>query len=69
MSGSNGCGVLTSGTIDCWGSGNAGQLGNGALPSPSGPVAVQGISDAVRVSTFLSHSCAVRAGGQVACWG
>jgi alpha-tubulin suppressor-like RCC1 family protein len=32
-------------------------------------VAVSGVSDAISITTGFDHSCAVRSGGGVICWG
>src|SRR5690606_31331380 len=55
----------------CWGRNYYGQLGNNDLTDTDSPVPVEvyGLSDLVQVSAGLSHSCGVRAGGALACWG
>jgi alpha-tubulin suppressor-like RCC1 family protein len=55
----------------CWGWNDNGELGNGSTVGapPSAPVAVVGISDAVQVAPGNHHACALRATGQVVCWG
>lgn len=64
------CAVTDTGTVLCWGFGDDGRLGDDAALSSSTPVAVAGLSDAVAVSCASGgHSCALRAGGAVACWG
>lgn len=66
------CAVRANGTAVCWGLDEDGQLGNGGPPrqsAASGPVDVQGLSDASAISVGSRHSCALRATGQVACWG
>lgn len=56
--------------VMCWGSNFYGQLGAGsAAASSATPVAVNSLSDAEGVSAGLSHACAVRTSGEVACWG
>ena len=72
------CARREGGTVVCWGDSTAGQLGDGSssfeLPTP---VAVRGLgwrtgrplADAVVVSAGGSHTCALREGGFVACWG
>lgn len=63
-------------TIWCSGENNSGQLGNGgtsAIPTPT-PVQVRDmtnapVTDAVALGMGGVHSCAIRAGGAVWCWG
>ncbi len=59
-------------TVSCWGDDRLGQTGTGA-PMDGGPVTtplpVANISDAVGIASGRNHSCAVRVGGSVACWG
>jgi alpha-tubulin suppressor-like RCC1 family protein len=64
------CAVRTGGQVACWGNNFFGQLGNGqTAPFSSVPVAVVGLTDAVQVSVNDVSTCALRAGGQVVCWG
>jgi alpha-tubulin suppressor-like RCC1 family protein len=64
------CAVRGGGTIACWGNNYYGQLGNGDTHSHSlTPVAVTGLTDAVAVIGGRDHSCALRSGGTVSCWG
>ncbi len=66
----HGCAALQGGTVSCWGANASGQLGNGlkgtAVPSPN---PVRSIADAFRVAGGSTHTCALRIGGNVACWG
>ena len=72
------CALLTDGTIDCWGDGFNGQIGNGSSGGsndPAYPVHVYeaGTSGALfanvtSLSAGNSHACAVSA-GSVYCWG
>ena len=69
-SGSTGCGVKENGTVWCWGADAIGQLGNGATTGNQGIMTqAVGITNAVKVSTTLVHSCALLADGQIMCWG
>ncbi len=64
------CAVLAGGGITCWGYNGDGQGGNGTTATTGMPVAVSGITDAIRVSSdgYLSY-CAVLATGAMSCWG
>ncbi len=72
------CALLTDGTIDCWGDGFNGQLGNGGSGGSNNPaypvhVYTSGSSGALfanvtSLSAGWSHACAVSA-GSVYCWG
>jgi alpha-tubulin suppressor-like RCC1 family protein len=73
------CAVLSTGSVDCWGGNEEGQLGDGTTTEPDScynhnscsttPVAVSTISDATSVSTSGSDACAVLSTGAVECWG
>ena len=63
------CAALQDGTAWCWGSGWAGQLGDGGTDPSTVPVQVDGIVDAVAVASGSIHACALHAGGTVSCWG
>ncbi len=58
------------GDVRCWGRNDSGQLGTtlfGAIERE--PVDVSGITDAVDIAAGGAHTCALRATGQVVCWG
>jgi alpha-tubulin suppressor-like RCC1 family protein len=64
------CALLVDGSVLCWGSNNTGQLGASTRASSSTkPVVVSEISNGIALSAGLLHSCALRVGGQVQCWG
>jgi alpha-tubulin suppressor-like RCC1 family protein len=64
------CAVMQTGQIRCWGADNTvGQLGNGTTTPVSGSAVVSGISDGVKVGVGSTHTCALRATGDVLCWG
>lgn len=69
-------GVLTCarkrpGTVHCWGSNTFGSLGQGTADPDDHPTpqAVQNLTDAVQLGAGAAFACALRAGGQVVCWG
>jgi alpha-tubulin suppressor-like RCC1 family protein len=65
------CALLADGTAWCWGGNETGELGDGASSgiASSVPVAVAGLRDARAIAAGDGFTCAVRSGGQVACWG
>lgn len=65
------CGLLSNGTVKCWGDNSYGQLGNGTTNDSLVPVAVVGLSNvkSLAVGTAYDHMCAVKQSGQVVCWG
>ncbi len=63
------CALFSDGTVWCWGSNVAGQLGDGTTDSRTVPVQVQGLANAIAVSAGATHTCALLAGGAVQCWG
>jgi len=63
------CALSTSGTVQCWGVGTAGQLGDGTYDSATLPVPVSGITNAVSLSLGTNTSCAVLGDGTARCWG
>lgn len=65
------CAITMGGQAWCWGNNDLYQLGNGdteAEPSAV-PVMVQGVSDAIAIAAGDAHTCAIRSGGSVWCWG
>jgi hypothetical protein len=77
------CARKDDGTVWCWGSNDLGQLGDGMEEHPepqcangmtlidcsSIPVQVAGIDDAIELEVGRQHSCVIRRGGTVWCWG
>jgi alpha-tubulin suppressor-like RCC1 family protein len=63
------CALLSGGTVQCWGYGYNGQLGNGSTSNQSTPVTVSNISSATVVSAGGGHTCAELSTGTVQCWG
>lgn len=64
------CVLLADGTVWCTGDQDYGQLGNGQTSGTSVfPAQVQGLADAVAITGGHQASCALRATGDVVCWG
>jgi alpha-tubulin suppressor-like RCC1 family protein len=63
------CALLSTGHVDCWGTGTVGQLGNGRTRDSSVPVAVSGVSHAHAIAAGGNHACAVLSLGRLVCWG
>jgi alpha-tubulin suppressor-like RCC1 family protein len=66
---SHACAVMDDNTIECWGSNDNGQLGNGTTDNASSSVTVSGINNAVDVQVGVGFSCALLDDGTVSCWG
>ncbi|HWD94854.1 MAG TPA: InlB B-repeat-containing protein [Acidimicrobiales bacterium] len=63
------CATLANGTVDCWGNGNSGDLGNGLSTQETSPIVVAGITNAVQVSAGYDFACALLSTGSIDCWG
>jgi alpha-tubulin suppressor-like RCC1 family protein len=64
------CALTTAGAVECWGSNDNGELGNGSGAEQAEPVAVTGLSSGVvAISASGFSSCAVTDVGAVKCWG
>jgi alpha-tubulin suppressor-like RCC1 family protein len=63
------CALLADRTIQCWGNGDNGKLGNGATLSQNTPVPVSGITNAVQLSVGYAHACALMDDNTIKCWG
>jgi alpha-tubulin suppressor-like RCC1 family protein len=67
--------ALVSDGVKCWGDNAAGQLGQAAGRYAFAPVSVSGVHDATAIATGADayesrgHSCVLRSGGAVWCWG
>lgn len=63
--------LVSGGSVRCWGAGTDGQLGDGsAADEPRPPAqALPGLTDVVALRLGAAHTCALRATGEVACWG
>lgn len=63
------CALHENGSIDCFGYGPNGQLGNGSFLWSDLPVRVLDIVDAKAISAGSFHICALHEDGSVSCWG
>ena len=63
------CALISGGTIECWGQGGAGELGNGLDTDSWTPVQVSNITSASAVGGGEVYSCAVLSDDTVECWG
>ena len=65
------CAVMSTGAVKCWGSNEAGQLGDGSMTQSLTPVDVVGLPTGVRAiaAGWGGHTCAITAEGGVKCWG
>lgn len=63
------CALFTSGTIDCWGVGSQGDLGNGGTSNSDVPVPVESITTATSVVGGLDGFCALLSTHTIDCWG
>ncbi|MEZ4730316.1 MAG: C13 family peptidase [Caldilineaceae bacterium] len=64
------CVVTSTGSVQCWGGNNKGQLGNGTTSTSYLPVTAVGLEDNVSaVVAGAYHTCALTIAGGVLCWG
>ena len=72
--GAHACALTSGGLVMCWGSGSSGQIGYGGSmsqwnePVPVGPIGAA-LDDVTGITTGTQHSCAIRSGHEVWCWG
>src|SRR5437868_9067947 len=61
------------GTVRCWGSNSAGQLGNNAVTTSPIPIqsnaASGALSGVIAIAAGANHTCALISDGTVRCWG
>ncbi len=64
------CALLSTGTMDCWGRGTSGQLGNGNTTSLNFPTSIFIPSlSVVAIAAGDTHTCALGVTGEIECWG
>jgi alpha-tubulin suppressor-like RCC1 family protein len=63
------CVLLRSGTVQCAGNNNSGQLGDGTTTQSEMLVSVLGLSKVQRLAVGDQHACAAPESGEVFCWG
>ncbi len=63
------CARIQDGTVRCWGTNFAGQLGDGTTTQSSTPVTVSGVSSAILIAAGNLHSCVFLSDASVRCWG
>jgi alpha-tubulin suppressor-like RCC1 family protein len=63
------CALLETHSIDCWGFGIEGELGNGHSERSLTPVQVSGITNAVAIAVGEADACALLSDHTVKCWG
>ncbi len=66
------CALILDGSVNCWGSGKFGQLGNNSIGSKAKsniPVRVSVMTGVVGISAGQNHTCAVTSANAVSCWG
>jgi alpha-tubulin suppressor-like RCC1 family protein len=64
------CALTTGGAVWCWGANFSGQLGDGTNVNRGTPVNVSGLAGGVvEIAAGSEHTCALTAGGAIACWG
>ncbi len=67
------CALLADRTVKCWGQNVNGQVGSGtggdSDPVRQTPTAVTGLTDVTAIAAGGFHTCALKTGGSVVCWG
>ncbi len=63
------CALINDKSVECWGDGADGQLGNGGNTPEPNPVVVSGINNAIAIAAGGTHTCALLDTGGIRCWG
>ena len=63
------CALLEGGTVKCWGSNYASQLGDGIPPDKTTPSDVIGLGGVTALAAAARHTCARLVEGSLKCWG
>jgi alpha-tubulin suppressor-like RCC1 family protein len=64
------CVLADDGSVWCWGIAETGELGDGSITSAhAAPARVLGLDGVTQLAVGLSHACALRAAGDIWCWG
>jgi alpha-tubulin suppressor-like RCC1 family protein len=63
------CSLLTTGAAYCWGSNDAGQLGDNSGIDQSNPAEVRSTLQFSRISSGARHACALTTSQRPVCWG
>jgi alpha-tubulin suppressor-like RCC1 family protein len=63
------CARMDDGTVKCWGSNSAGELGDGTKSERRTAVSVLGLATAKQVACGASFTCSLLTDGTVKCWG
>lgn len=64
------CAIVSGGSIQCWGLGENGKLGNNSSVDQNSPVSVVGLTAApTDIRVGWQHSCALLSNSTVECWG
>ncbi|MBL8682665.1 MAG: hypothetical protein JNK05_26085 [Myxococcales bacterium] len=67
-SGDHACALLRNGTVECWGNGAHGELGDGRVRRGETLSQVVGLTNATRIAAYGGNTCAV-SGDSLYCWG